>query len=83
VSGQRFGKVTGEAVRRRIEAWQPAGQFCETNARGWKSETFVNKRGLAMVSVTHPSRAAWSNPDANPMPLIRAVMNGEHSFANT
>lgn len=78
-----LGKVTGEAVQRRIEAWQPIGQFCEKNNRGWKSEAFKNNRGLTMVSVTHPSRAAWSNPSANPAPLIRAVMNGDHSFANS
>lgn len=52
----------------------PFGEFRERNSRGWRSEAHVSGSGMAVVTLTHPGRADWRNPDADPFPLIQEVL---------
>jgi hypothetical protein len=48
--------------------------FVESNNRGWKSTLRRTATGVAIVQLTHPSRADWTNPLADPTPLVRAAL---------
>ena len=51
-----------------------ARRFVEMNSRRWVSETHLGPTGLCVVTLTHPSRADWTNPAADPTPLIREML---------
>lgn len=65
-----FGGTAGAWVKRRLGAQDKVGEFVETNNRGWRSEAFKNPEGITVLSVSHPSRAAWQNSAADPTPLV-------------
>ena len=65
-----LGKDVGEFVRKKTRAVDQIDGFVETNDRNWKSICFVNHEGLKVVQVTHPSRADWKNPKADPSELV-------------
>lgn len=69
-----FGKRAGYYVRKKINANHFVGEFAETNNRKWKSQAFVNPSGITVVAATHPSRVDWSNPNSDPTPLLRHVL---------
>lgn len=69
-----FGGTAGTWVKRRLGAQEKVGEFVETNNRGWRSEAFRNSQGIAVVSVSHPSRAAWQNFAADPTPLVFSAL---------
>ena len=69
-----FGGTAGRWVRSILRADTPFGRFRETNARGWLNEAHLNSEGLAVLTLTHPGRADWRNPDADPFPLIENVL---------
>ncbi|MEA1071772.1 hypothetical protein [Sphingomonas sp. LY160] len=51
--------------------------FKESNNRGWRSQTHGSKDGLQVVTLTHPSRADWTNPASDPTPLVRRAFERE------
>jgi Uracil DNA glycosylase superfamily len=69
-----FGQDAGKIVCQRTGARQIVGEFVEANQRRWPSRTYQTAGGLKVVVVTHPSRADWHNPAANPTPLVVAAL---------
>lgn len=70
-----LGGTAGRWVREAMDAHQLLDRFSEQNARGWTSEAHVAPDGRAVITVTHPGRADWRNPAADPTPLVRAVLH--------
>lgn len=71
-----FGGTAGKWVREKVQANQFLDSVRETNARGWKSEAHQAENGRTVVTVTHPGRADWRNPAADPTPLVARVLKG-------
>lgn len=69
-----LGKRAGNFVTRKTEAFDPIDRFVETNKRGWESACFANREGLKVVVASHPGRAAWTNPKADPSPLVKRAL---------
>lgn len=69
-----LGATAGRWAREAIGASELIDRFVEQNGRGWTSEAHIAPDGRAIVTVTHPGRADWRNPSADPTPLIRAVL---------
>jgi hypothetical protein len=72
-----FGRTAGAWVRGQLGTHNLIDHFTETNNRGWTSRTHGDKHGRQVITVTHPSRVDWTNPDADPTPLVqRAIARG-------
>jgi hypothetical protein len=72
-----FGSTAGAWVRGQLGAHELIDHFTETNNRGWTSRTHRNEHGRQVVTVTHPSRVDWKNPEADPTALVgRAIARG-------
>ncbi|SCW76398.1 hypothetical protein SAMN02927924_02692 [Sphingobium faniae] len=71
-----FGATAGKWVREQTGAHQQIAEFREQNARGWKSEAHEAFNGRAVITVTHPGRADWRTPAADPTPLVKRVLQG-------
>lgn len=69
-----LGTTAGRWTREAIGAHALIDRFQETNGRGWSSEAHIAADGRAVVTVTHPGRADWRNPAADPTPLVKAVL---------
>lgn len=69
-----LGATAGRWVRDEIGASQRVDSFVETNARGWTSEAHATSDGRAVITVTHPGRADWRNPSADPTALVQRVL---------
>lgn len=70
-----LGSTTGRWVRRAVQAHLLLDSYRETNNRGWSSEAHIAANGLAVITLTHPGRANWANPDANPTGMVKAVLS--------
>ena len=70
-----LGGTAGRWVRDALSAHRLLDRFTETNARGWTSEAHLAADGRAVVTLTHPGRADWRNPAADPTPRGRAVLD--------
>lgn len=68
-----LGRTAGSWVRRRTGAAEQIAAFTESNARGWTSTAHRSPAGLVVCTLTHPGRADWRNPLADPTPMIRKV----------
>ena len=78
-----FGNDTAKTVRRKLVAHQKVGVFIEQyENRSWKSEAHMNDMGKIVIQVTHPARADWRNPLANPTPLVQAMLKREFGYKN-
>lgn len=69
-----FGGTAGGGVRERLGARKHVDSFQETNRRGWRSETHATGDGRMVLTLTHPGRADWRNPDADPSGLVRRAL---------
>lgn len=69
-----LGRTPGLWVREVIGAHQTIDAYVETNARGWKSDAHLADDGRAVITVTHPGRADWRNPDADPTSMVARVL---------
>ena len=69
-----LGTTAGRRTREAIGAHEPINRFQESNDRGWTSEAHIAADGRAVVTVTHPGRADWRNPAADPTPMVKAVL---------
>ncbi len=65
-----FGSTAGSWVRGQLNANELTDSFTEQNRRGWTSRTHQDASGRQVISVTHPSRADWRNPLADPTDLV-------------
>jgi len=70
-----LGGTAGNWVRERLGITKILDRYSETNARGWTSETHIGDCGRAVVTVTHPGRANWINPDSDPTPLLQRALS--------
>jgi hypothetical protein len=69
-----LGTTAGRWVREAIGANRQVDEYREANARGWRSFAHVSTSGQRVVTVTHPGRADWRNPDADPTPLVERTL---------
>jgi len=69
-----LGGTAGVWVRDYLGAHKWVGHFIERNKRRWTSEAHLGPSGLCVVTVTHPGRADWRNPLADPTPLVREML---------
>lgn len=72
-----LGTTAGAWVREAVGASSLVDELREQNNRGWRSQTHQNKEGLQVVTLTHPSRADWTNPASDPTPLVRRAFERE------
>ena len=69
-----LGATAGRWVKALLGATELAGRFVETNSRKWGSEAHISPAGLCVLTLTHPSRADWTNRTADPTPLVREML---------
>jgi hypothetical protein len=69
-----LGKGAGGWVRSQLGATNLIETYQETNARGWPSSAHLAPNGVQVVTLTHPSRANWTNPLADPSELVRRAL---------
>lgn len=69
-----LGGTAGQWLRSLLGATEGAGRFVESNSRGWTSEAHVSAAGMCVITLTHPGRADWRNPAADPTPLVREML---------
>lgn len=65
-----LGQGAAGWVRQRLDAHEQIDSFTETNRRAWSSTTHEGRDGMQVVTLTHPSIAHWTNPDADPTALV-------------
>ncbi len=70
-----LGKTAGQWAREALGAQQFFDAFKESNSRGWVSEAHLAPSGKAVVTLTHPGRVDWRNPNADPTPLVAKVLD--------
>ncbi|MEO8453609.1 MAG: hypothetical protein ABI454_00470 [Sphingomicrobium sp.] len=69
-----MGGTAGRWARSLLGADEVAGRFVETNYRKWTSEAHLSSHGVCVLTLTHPGRADWRNPAADPARLVRAML---------
>ena len=69
-----LGGTAGRWVRDQVDANRWIDSFREDNDRKWTSEAHENAAGLAVITVTHPSIAAWNTPSADPTPMVARIL---------
>ena len=65
-----FGQTSGKWVCKKLNATQQTDEFVENNNRKWRSRSFTNQQGTKVVVATHPGRANWASPSADPSCLV-------------
>lgn len=70
-----FGGDASTQVARRLGAVKCLDQFKETyNNRHWTSRVLQSPSGMLVFELTHPSSADWTNPHADPSPMVKAAL---------
>jgi hypothetical protein len=69
-----LGGTAGRWVRSLLGANVRRGRFVESNSRGWTSKAHLSHAGMCVITLTHPGRADWRNPAADPTPLVREMV---------
>lgn len=69
-----LGSTVGRWVRERIAANELVENFTEDNARRWKSTAHRNSGGIQVVTLSHPSRADWTQLNVDPTLMVRRCM---------
>jgi len=76
-----LGGTAGRWVRKELGAWERVDGYKETNGRRWSSEAHRAGDGRMVLTLTHPGRANWCNPQSDPTPLVRrALAVGCHGY---
>ena len=70
-----FGAKAGTWIARQLGAMQSEQEFVEQNNRRWRTRAFVNGIGHTVIVATHPSRANWVSPSADPTALIKTALS--------
>ena len=66
-----LGSETGNSVRHNLGASpEPVREFAENNRRQWHSYAYQAGRRY-ILTLAHPVRANWINPDTDPTPLVQ------------
>lgn len=70
-----LGKEPGNLARELLAARLLVGRIQEQyKNRRWTSEAWCNDDGLCLAVATSPSVADWTNPAADPTPLVRGLL---------
>ncbi|ESQ75032.1 uracil-DNA glycosylase family protein [Asticcacaulis sp. AC402] len=69
-----MGDDAGSYVRKKLNARQLLDHYVEDNNRGWRSTAYAGEKAPVVVTVTHPSRAAWTNPKSDPTALVSRIL---------
>lgn len=75
-----LGTTAGRWVRQKLGAHELIAECFEDNARKWKSTAHRAEVGRIVVTVTHPGRADWRNPAADPRGLVCNTLNAARSL---
>ena len=70
-----LGGTAGRWTRDALGAHELYDEYQEQNGRGWRSQAHLNSGGKCVVTLTHPGRADWRNPQADPSGLIRRALD--------
>lgn len=71
-----LGQDAGKQVKRKTGARHQVDKFVERYPkRSWTSRTFDNRNGLKVIVTTHPSRADWTETDADPSGLVKRALS--------
>lgn len=73
-----LGKDAGQFVCRKLDARTEVCRFVERNRRGWTNLVFENEARIRVAQLTHPARVDWTNPVADPAPMVRRALS-QHS----
>lgn len=69
-----LGSKCARVVRQKIGG-EMIDAFSENyGARSWSSYAWRKGNGPVVIQITHPSRADWTNPAADPIPMVKRVM---------
>ena len=69
-----FSGTNGRWAREQMNAHEPIDQFSERNRHRWISRAHQAADGRIVATLTHPSRADWINPFANPTPFVAHIL---------
>lgn len=69
-----LGHQTADFLAKKLGPTQTIATFTEANNRGWKSRTYATAYGPTLLSLTHPGRANWLNPSADPSNMVSSVL---------
>lgn len=70
-----LGSETGNRVWEKLgAAREPVREFAENNQRQWRSYAY-QAGNRYILSLAHPVRANWINPDADPTPLVQWALD--------
>ncbi|HEY3798520.1 MAG TPA: hypothetical protein VGL58_09205 [Caulobacteraceae bacterium] len=69
-----MGGTAGAWVRQKLRASELVDSFVEDNGRKWTSQAHRPETGSLVVTLTHPSVAAWDKPATDPTPMVRRVL---------
>lgn len=69
-----FGGTAGRWVRDELGAHELVDRYQETNRRRWCSEAHRAADGRSVLTLTHPGRADWRNPNSDPTPLVQRAL---------
>lgn len=69
-----LGGTAGKWVREALDAHHLVDSFSEANGRRWTSQAHRNSQGRYVLTLTHPSIAAWNVPSTDPTPLVARVL---------
>ena len=70
-----MGRHAGRLVRQQLNVHEKVDEFVEDNKRLWKSRSHTNAQGLVVVTLTHPSQAAWTVTATDPTGLVGTALS--------
>ncbi|WP_426029489.1 hypothetical protein [Caulobacter sp. DWP3-1-3b2] len=70
-----MGHTAGTWAREMLGAHDLVESWSEANGRRWMSCTHVGPSGVQVVTLTHPSIAAWNTAAADPSALVANALN--------
>jgi uracil-DNA glycosylase len=70
-----MGGTAGSWAREMLGAHDLVESWSEANGRRWTSFTHAGPSGVQVVTLTHPSIAAWNSATADPSALVANALN--------
>lgn len=71
-----LGGTAGQWDRSKLGANRLYDDFVETyERRNYRSKAHLSQDGIAVLTLTHPSRADWCNLNADPSPLVKRALS--------
>ena len=71
-----MGGTVGKFVRKQMDTDKlSVDKWRETNNRRWRNQVHMNAAGIQVVTLTHPSRADWTQPNSDPSQLVQDAID--------